>query len=122
MVSENGLITIGDLELFMGSVDLETKYGYTDTTVESWMSNAENMVIGITETAWNITSVTGAIKTVILMWAKQFVLNQMIQEGHTSSKNPESKSEIYLTKITKALMGPSKKANTAERSIWVERG
>ena len=56
------------------------------------------------------------------MWAKQFTLNQMIQDGHTSRQNPENKSEKYLTDITKALMSPSKKAYTAERSIWVERG
>ena len=106
----------------MGSVDLETKYGYTDTTVEGWMSNAENMVIGITENAWTSTSVTGPIKTVVLMWAKQFTLNQMIQDGHTSKENPEMKSLKYLTDITKALMGPAHKVYTAERSIWVERG
>lgn len=106
----------------MGSVDLETKYGYTDTTVEAWMSNAENMVIGITENAWTSTSVTGAIQTVVLMWAKQFTLNQMIQDGHTSKQNPENKSEKYLTDITKALMRPAQIANTAERQLWADRG
>lgn len=106
----------------MGGVDLETKYGYADTTVDSWMTNAENMVIGITEHAWTATSVTQPIKTVVLMWAKQFTLNQMIQDDHTSRQNPENKSEKYLTEITQALMGPAKKTYTAERQLWADRG
>ena len=117
MVSGYELITIAELELFHASVDYETKYGYSDAVVESWITAAEEMVIGITEVVWSATTVTPGVKVVVKMWAKQYALNQMIEDNHTSQKNPESKTERWLIDITKSLIKPA----TAKRTIFVDR-
>jgi len=120
VVSEHELIDVADLELFMGAVDLETQYGYADATVNAWISLAENMVIGITKVTWTATTLTDNVKAVVLLWAKQFTLNQMIQDGHTSRTNPESKNERYLTEITKGLTEVPRTENDATRNLWMD--
>jgi len=104
--SDHGLLTVTNLELFMAGVDLETKYGYTDTIVEAIISTAEDMVIGITGEVWSSTTVTDGVSAVVKLWSKQLLLNQMIEDGHTSKENPEVKSVKYLTDITKEIIKP----------------
>ena len=115
MVSQYGYATVNDLETFTSDDYSVVDAAYTDTIIESWITNSERIINAYCGTTFTST-IPDAIKTATLMIASKFARNKMIEDKHVRD---EQKSMKMIDDDIKEIIKSYKDQYDDSQGIWV---
>lgn len=121
MTSQYGYATVSDLETFTSTDYSVVDASYTDTVIESWLTNSERLVNGFTGTTFTST-IPDSIKLATQMIAQKIARNKMIDDNHITRGSNEIKSMKLLDDDVKEILKSYKDTYDDAQGIWVVKG
>lgn len=120
MASEHELTNLAAFELFAGEDYSDRDAKFTDATVESWISQGENQLIGSTKFTWTSANMTSGAKALLNDFIQHYADNAMIKNSHAI--NGELTKIQVLSDLAKDLILPNaEEGRTSKRLLFIDR-
>ena len=115
LVSAYEILTVADLQNYTGDTYVNLSAKYTDTVIETWISQAERWIFDIVGTIYTLASVPGNVLEAIKLLASRIAHNNTIPK--TVSQISAQKQRIRLIDDDLLTL-----LETTKRTLYIENG